>query len=179
MLVGKRSKHTQSGRFIMAGTRTAGTVDGTPLFTDVSLHWIDIAGDLRSDSYQCLAAAADADVEVFAAAMQAASTASLWKVSVSAAYTSTPQASNAQNAAHQSADDVINMLQKTASNQAQDVVIHAPLQALFVGETEVIDTTDALLTAISGAFQDIADGTYGLVSYRYTEHREINKRQRV
>jgi hypothetical protein len=134
---------------------------------------------MRSDSYQCLAAALDADIETFAAAMQAASTASLWKVEVSDSYSSTPQASNAENAAHQSADDVVNMLQKTASNQAQDVVIHAPLQTLFVGNTEVLDTTDALLTAISSAFQDIADGTYGLVSYRYTEHKEINKRQRV
>ena len=163
----------------MAGTRTAGTVDGTPLYIDLSLHWIDASGDMRSDSYQVDPTATAAEIEAYAAAQQAASNASLWKIVVGGAYSSVPNANQAATASHNSADDVINMLTKTAGNMSQNVVVRAPLQTLFVGDTEEIDVTDALLATLSATWLVIADGTYTAVSFRFTERREIGRRQRI
>jgi len=68
---------------------------------------------------------------------------------------------------------------KTAGNMSQNVVVRAPLQTLFVGDTEEIDVTDALLATLSATWLVIADGTYTAVSFRFTERREIGRRQRI
>jgi len=169
------------------GTRTAPTVSAAAIsYLNVSLHWIDCVGDLRSDSYQCDASDVDVDydavlalIETFAAKMVLASNASLWRIGVDSIYNSIPAKSNALNVLQPSADDVTNILEKRSDNFAQDIVVRAPLAATFTTGTKKPNPAATLLTDIATAFQAIADGTYSTVSFRFSEHRDIGKRQRA
>lgn len=160
-------------------TRSAPTVDGTGSFLNVSLHWIDTAGDVRSDAYMFPTGSLDSAIETFAAAMQLYSNASLWRVDVDMAYNSIPSKANATAAVHESADDVLNILEKDPSTQqAQDVVIRAPVTSLFVAGTFDPNPAAAGLDAIADAFEALTTSTVR-VSYRFSEHRDIGKRVRA
>lgn len=164
--------------------RTAPTVSGTPVLKQVSLRWIDVSGDKRADSYTFFPAATDAQIEAFAAAMGAGSNANLYEVVVQDAYSDLPDANDATNATKESLFDNIVILAKNALKQTDDLFIPAPIAAMLIdngaGDSDEIDPTSVALNDIITAFMALrnvgAAATYEVVSGRYTERKEVNKK---
>lgn len=155
--------------------RTAPTVNGTPQFRTISNRWIDFSGDKRSDSLQTPAAATNAQIEAYAAALAADSNASLYAVVVEDHYNSVPDKSNAVNEPKDSAFDNIVFLAKTAANLSQRGFIPAPIAGNFVEGTDTINPASTELAAVFTAFLALVGAGYSIVSARYTERREINE----
>jgi len=159
--------------------RTAPTVDGTPDYKLVSLHYIDASGDLRSDSLQVPAAATDAQIEAFAESIADITNSSLYQIKVSFTYNSVADKDDAVDATKDSVYDNLVVLAKTALNLSARSYVPAPEGALFVPGTDQIDPTNADLAVYFAAFLALVGGTYDIVSARYTERREINEAVRI
>jgi len=160
----------------MAGTRTAPTVDGSPTFIEISLRWIDAIGDVRSDVSLVAAAATDAQIEAVAAAMAAGSNASLYAMRITQVYEGAKSKANGDNAVRESAQDNIVYHAKDTGRVDRRSFLPAPLEAVFVANTETPDAGDGLITAIMTAWDNAWAGTFAGISLRFTERREINEK---
>lgn len=160
----------------MAGTRTAGTVDGTGSFKEISLRWIDAVGDIRSDATIVDAAASDAQIEAVAAAAAAATNASLYAVRVTEVYEGAKSKANAAAAVRESVSDNIVYHCKDTGRVDRRSFLPAPLATVFVADTETPDEGDALIIALMAAWDAVWAGTFAGVSLRFTERREINEK---
>jgi len=120
-------------------TRTASTVDGTGEFREVSLRWIDAVGDIRSDATIIDAGATDVQIEAVAAAMQAASNASLYAIRVTDVYEGAKSKGNADSAVRESLQDNIVFHAKDSGRVDRRSFVPAPLAAVFVADTETPD----------------------------------------
>lgn len=158
----------------MAGTRTAPTVDGSPVSKSVSIGLIDAQGDVRSISLVAAAGATNAQIEALVAAVQAATNASVWRVTVGEVYNGAESKGNAANAVVESLYSNIVYHVKESATSSQRAYIPAPLETLFNTDTDQPDPTDALLTAWFTAVLAVVGNTYTGQSIRYTERREIN-----
>jgi len=158
------------------GTRTATTVDGTPDFKRVSIHYVDVSGDLRSVSSVIAAGDTDTEIEALVDALQDATQASIYEVSVAYVYTSTPDAQNAVAGSRDSVyDNVVTLYKNAAAQISRDLFIPAPAPEIMNGDLDEIDATSTELLAVYTALAAVSSG-YQIVSARYTERREINKR---
>lgn len=157
-------------------TRTASTVDGTGEFREVSLRWIDAVGDIRSDATIIAAAASDAEIEAVAAAMQAATNASLYAIRVTDVYEGAKSKANADSAVRESLQDNIVFHAKDAGRVDRRSFLPAPLAAVFVANTETPDESDGLIVTLMAAWETLWAGTFAGVSLRFTERREINEK---
>jgi len=157
-------------------TRTASTVDGTGEFREVSLRWIDAVGDIRSDATIIDAGATDVQIEAVAAAMQAASNASLYAIRVTDVYEGAKSKGNADSAVRESLQDNIVFHAKDSGRVDRRSFVPAPLAAVFVADTETPDEGDGLIVALMAAWETIWAGTFAGVSLRFTERREINEK---
>lgn len=156
----------------MPGTRTAPTVDGTPSYINASFTFYDYTGEQRTDTYQFDADSTNAEIEAFAAALQAASNGTLWRIKKSDTYNSVGDPTNALEEVWENAQDNIVLLAKDALNNSQDLFIPAPINAMFLEGTENIDPTSTTLAdVISTALPMLA--SYGIVSARFTHRRQI------
>lgn len=159
----------------MAGTRTAPTVDGSPSRRDVTFRVIDNRGDKRS--FTVITNTTDgtpANIETMAAALAAASRASLYSVDVKDRYLGAPVASNAEDDVFTSADDVIRIFASNdTGTSTRAAEIRAPLGTLVLGG-EVVDTSNGLYTAVRAAFLGMIASTFSAISVRFTERREKN-----
>jgi len=157
---------------VMAGTRTAPTVNGTPQFINVSVTVYDYTGDQRTDSYQLDADSTSAEIEAFVAALQACTNATIWRVVVGNVYNSVGDSSNAVEEVWENAKDNIVALAKNASNQAEDFFIPAPSNDLFIETTEEVDPANAELAAWLASILPMRAG-YSFVSARFSHRRQI------
>lgn len=161
----------------MAGTRTAPDFTGTADERNVTLHFIDTSEDYYSQVLTELPnAATDAQVEAIAAAFQAASQASLWKIQDSFLYVGAALASNAESGLRSNSADGINILYK---NGADGVTyrLPAPVPATMDGSTDVVDPTSTELLAINTAVEAAVTG-YVAQSAMFTGRRDRkNKRK--
>jgi hypothetical protein len=160
----------------MAGTRTAGTVDGTGSFKEVSVRWIDAVGDIRSDATIVDAAATDAQIEAVVAALQAGSNASIYAVRVTEVYEGAKSKSNAVAGVRESVQDNIVYHAKDTGRVDRRSFLPSPLAAVFVADTETPDEGDALVVTLMAAWDTVWAGTFAGVSLRFTERREINEK---
>lgn len=156
----------------MPGTRTAPTVDGSPSYINASFVWYDYTGDQRTDTYQFDGDSTNAEIEALAAALQAASNATLWRIKKSDTYNSVGDPSNALEEVWENAKDNIVLLAKNAANNSQDFYIPSPINDMFIEGTESIDPTDTTLNAVLTAIAPMQAG-YGFVSARFTHRRQI------
>jgi len=164
----------------MPGTRTAPTVDGiAPSYLAVSVSFIDAVGDPRTVTIQAPAGTAVADIEAYVNALQAASNASIWKVSVQEIYEGVESIANALAAVRESVDDSIVIHYKNALRVSQRVYIPSFLDTLTLVGTENPDVTDALFAAVNLTALDVLGGTYAAKTARVTERREINEAVQV
>lgn len=160
----------------MAGTRTAPTVDGAPTFKEISLRWIDAVGDKRSDASIVSGAATNIQIEAVAAAMAAASNASLYAMRVVDVYEGAMSKANGDSAVRESAQDNIVYHAKDTGRVDRRSFEPAPIQTVFVTDTETPNEANGLLIAIMSAWDAVWAGTFAGVSLRFTERREINEK---
>lgn len=157
--------------------RTAPTVNGTPAYSNVSLHFIDASGDKRSVSVQAGPGVTAAEIEAYAENIADASNANLWKIEVSQIYASAPSKASAVEAIYPSVYDNVVVLLKTDMNRSQNVFIPAPNDTIMPPDSDVPDATALALMAVT--FINVLEGTgtenYNTVSARFTERREKNQ----
>lgn len=161
--------------------RTVGTVDGSPEARSLSVSLIDVSGDLRTVTSRIATGALSTEIDAFVTALAAATNASIYKVSVTDMYVGSESPSSALDAGKSSSvyDNVVTLWTDVTNARSENVFIPAPVSALFIDDTDNVDATAALLTAVTAAFDDIKFGAPTLKSLRYTERREINTRTKV
>jgi hypothetical protein len=158
----------------MPGTRTAPTIGGTPTNLLVSLHWVDDNNKTYANSILVDAASTDVQIEAIAAAAQAGSNASLWKVSIDNVYTGVPLASNADSAVHESIADKIRLQTKQLSSGAYNpAYIPAPL-AVMVGDNNEVDITNGLFTTWRDAIQAVLPTGFALLNVGFVQNVQRN-----
>lgn len=156
--------------------RTAPTYTGTPTYVIVSYRFIDANGGLTSTAYiTTTARATTGNIEAMAAALAAASNANLYDISVASHTAGASTATTAVDEPRESVNDVINTLvREPTTRQTQEVVIPAPLDSLFVLDSNVVDPSVTEYQAVNTAANALLPDTYTFVSVRFSEHRKIN-----
>lgn len=158
----------------MPGTRTAPTVDGSITGQRVSFRLIDSRGDRRSVSARSLTAVTDADVEALAVALQAATNASLYSVTITDLYEGLALGSNAVEAVVESVYDNVSInFKDVPGDRQQTMFIPAPLGD-YILDGDVVDTADTVYTAVRDAFDTVLGGNYDAVTVTFTERRDKN-----
>ena len=154
--------------------RTAPTIDGTPSRVEVTVSYIDANNLRRTDSLQIDGDSTDAEIEAIVAALASASNANIWKVEVQQVYSDVPNAGDALDLVRNSAKDNFVLLFKNATlNAGRDYFIPAPKEEMFLGGSNIPDTSNALLLAVRDAI-DAALVNFEPVSVRFTERRKKN-----
>lgn len=151
----------------------------TPTLKRVSFRYIDISGDKISHSLQLSPTATLAQIQALAAAIGAASNASLYEIGSEDVWATVPSASNALDATKSnSVYDHIIAQYKNAANQGTRIYVPAPVDAAFQADTDNVDPADALITALKTA-GDALLSSYTAIGYRFNETREINSQVRI
>lgn len=163
----------------MAGTRTAGTVNGTPNICNVSIGLIDASGDVISDNLQFATVPTNAVIEAIVAAYQAASQASVYRVTVSLDYVGDADPDMAEVGQRNSVKDGVNLSYKnltTLKTQASRLV--APIAATMQGNQDIPLVSSTELAALITAQLAALTG-YSLVSAQFTERRERKNNPKI
>jgi hypothetical protein len=163
----------------MAGTRTAPTVDGTPVYLQVTLHWIDYNGDKRADSLNLPTATTSAEIEAIAAAAQALSNASLYDISVNNKYDSNEDSSNADEDVYNSVKDSLVIQTKEPTGQSLRGFIPSITQNVFVENTKEIDPTNADLATYLAALVAALPAGYEVIGARFTQRKQVNQQVKI
>lgn len=133
----------------MAGTRTAPTVNATPTEVQVTLHLIDASGDQFTQMLPIDAARTDAEIEAYAAAYQAATNSSLWKITGTSLFVGDKDASNAVADYRASIASGNNLLFKDVSaGKTLSIRQIAPLAATMQGNQDIPLVSSTELTAL-------------------------------
>lgn len=158
--------------------RTAPTYAGTPSYVIVSFRFIDANSAKTSTSYITTAArATTAAIEAMADALSAATNANLYDIVLESHTDGAASSSTALDASRESANDYINTLVRDpASRKTQEVSIPAPLDAMFVPGTNIVDTENTLYQDVNTAANTLLPDAYVFVSTRFSEHRKINQK---
>lgn len=160
----------------MPGTRSAPTVDGTPLFKLVSFAFVDYQGDRNTLTMPFAPDATAAEIEAIAAVLQASSNASLWSVQVSDDYSGAMLRSNAVEEPRESADDFIVIHYKNATTRADfRLSLPAPVDEFFTEGTETPNPAAVVLTNLLAAVAPALPAGFNPTTVRFSEHREINQ----
>lgn len=163
----------------MAGTRTAPDATLTGTSTTVTLHLIDASGDLYTDSIESVTAPTAAQIEAWAVAYQAASQASLYKVTVATEFAGDADPDNAEALYRGSVKDGINLLYKNLTTlQAITPRLVAPIADTMQGNQDIPLLSSAEMTALIVAELAILTG-YNLESAQFTERRERSNNPRI
>lgn len=160
--------------------RTAPTVTTTPTYVQVSFRFIDANGQLDAFSYITTPARATAAaVEAAAVALGAASNANLYEVNINNVTGITPSLASAVEQPRESVKDVIvELWRDNTTRQTQEVYIPAPLDSLFVVDTNDPDMGIAEAAAVEAAFNTLLPASYDPISFRFSEHKGVNKKTR-
>lgn len=160
----------------------AGTFDSAaPSFVRVGLSFIDANGGQDSASWiTTVARATDANINAMAAAIGAASNASVFEIRKEVVMADNPGSpSNAVEAPRESVKDhILILFRHPSTRMTQEGVIPAPLDAIMVPETNDVDVTNALYLAVETATENLLDASYDVVSTRFNETKKINKKTR-
>lgn len=162
----------------MAGTRTAPAATGTATATSVTLHLIDASGDLYTEELDVAAAAAQGDIEGLAATYQAASNASLYKITRTGVWEGTPDPDNAVADFRASVAEGINMLFRNATLFTRSLRLVAPVAAVMQGNQDIpllsadeaVDLITDYLTLSSG---------FNLETAQFTGRRERKNNPKI
>lgn len=154
--------------------RSAPTVNGTPTYVLLSMRYVDANGVKDSFALRTtLARATDTLVEAYIVALAAATNVNIYAVEKQLIYAS-PTASPllALEAPRIDARDVIEQLQKDiAAGASQYSYIPAPLDEIFVPDTNTVDLANALYDAVTQAVDLILPASYNPISVRFAQHK--------
>lgn len=161
-------------------TRTAPTVDGTPLFKLASFSWMDYTGDKWSGMIPFAPDATAAEIEAVAATLQAASNATLYRVQVTDDYDSIAIKSNAVEDVWENAKDQVVVHYKNPTTRADfRVNVPAPIDTMFVEGTDNVDTAQVTFTNVLAAVAAAVPTGFSPVTVRFSKNRDINQSQPI
>lgn len=167
----------------MAGTRTAPTVGAiTTTSSGATIHLIDASGDLHSETVYAVGdALADlAEVEALVVDYQAATQASVWKVTQTFVWEGDADPDNAEVGQRNSVKDGINLLFKNvALLKSQTPRLVAPVGATMQGNQDIPLLSSTEMTNLITQYLVAALAGYNLASAQYTERRERSNNPRV
>lgn len=162
-------------------TRTAPTVAaGTENKVLTTLHLIDVSGDQFTDVIESTSAPTEVEIEAWAAAYQAGSQASLWKVSQQLEWSGDADPDNADVGQRNSVKDGVNMLFKNLTTlKSQSPRLVAPVPDAMQGNQDIpLLSSDPPFVPLIAAYSAILTG-YNLTSAQYTERRERSNNPRI
>lgn len=158
---------------------TVPTIDlAAPTFVRVGFSYIDANG--TQDSFSLITTAARATAAVVEGAVTslgAATNASVFEARVEYIFQGSASPLLAIEAPRESAKDVIDtLLRQPSSRMTQNVYIPAPLDALFVPDTNIPDVDNELYDAVDLAFDLLLPADYVPISVRFAEHKNTSQR---
>ena len=168
-------------------TRTAPTVDGAPAVIGLTIHVVDVSGDLYTDYIELSASATDADIESAVAAYQAGTSASVWKVTVAQDYAGDLDPDNADAEFRAGVQNGINMLMKDGAGVAITPRLVSPVPTTMQGNQDIPALLDSsgdptplgdLVTAYI-TILNAGGATWGLQNVQFTSRRERKNNPRV
>lgn len=163
---------------IMA-TRTAPDSTMAVTSTLVTLHLIDASGDQYTDAILVTAAPSAADVEAWAAAYQAATQSSLWKITTESRWEGDADPDNADVGQRNSVKDGVNLLYKNITSlRTTTPRLVAPIPAVMQGNQDIPLLSAAEMVALIGAELAILTG-FALTSAQFTERRERTNNPKI
>lgn len=164
------------------GTRTAPVVAIANITSsNTSLHWMDASGDKTTNTLLTPDLVSDVLVEGWAAAEQAASQASLWKVEQTIVYQGDADASNAGTDQRNSVADGVNMLYKNVPLlTTQTLRSIAPILAVMQGNQDIpLLGTPGYADIITAVLAIIGASGYNMQSAQFTGRRERKNNPRI
>jgi len=142
-----------------------------------TLHLIDVSGDLFTDALVTTTTPTTAQIEAWAAAYQAKTQASLYKISQDLAWEGDADPDNADVGQRNSVKDGINLLFKDFTNlKTQTPRLVAPVGTAMQGNQDIPLLTD--LVALIAAYGVIL-ADYALQQGQFTERRERSNNPRI
>lgn len=161
------------------GTRTAPLMTASATDRIVTLHMVDASGDLWAEDLRVAIAAAAATIETWAAAYQAGSQASLWKISDHVIREGAKVTANANFDQRNSVKQGVNMLYNNPTTHVSFTErLVAPVTGAMQGDDDIPivteDPIEALIAAVGGL-----QATSNFTSAQYTERRERQNNPRV
>jgi len=162
------------------GTRTAPTVAIANINRSVtSAHFIDASGDKTTNALITPDLVSDGLVETWVAAEQAASQASLYKVSQTIEYVGDDDSDNAGTDQRNSVADGNNLLFKNVTlDKTQSPRPIAPILAVMQGNQDIPLLSSTEMAAVITAILAILSG-YALSSAQFTGRRERKNNPRI
>lgn len=148
---------------------------GGSTYVLITFRYIDANGTPDAFSVRTTAArATDAAIQACIDALGDATNAFIYETWKKFVYATAPSPTSAIDAPRESANDVIETLTKDlASGAAQYFYIPAPLDSLFVTDTnDVIIDSDEFI-AVKDAFDALLPSTYQARSTRFAEHKNL------
>jgi len=163
----------------MAGTPTFADVAGTPTGNEVTLHLVDASGDLYSETVPVAVTAAVGDLNGLADTYQAASNASLWKVTRTTSWEGALDPDNAVAAYRGTIAEGINMLfRNTTTFNARSMRLIAPIAAVMQGNQDIPLLTADEMVALITDYLTLASG-YDLEVAQFTGRRERKNNPKI
>lgn len=160
-------------------TRTAPDVTTAATSVNSTLHLIDASGDLYTDNILTVTAPTPAQVQAWSVAYQAATQASLWKVSTLSVWEGDADPQNADVGQRNSVKDGVNLLWKNiATLNTQTPRLIAPIAATMQGNQDIPLLSATEFTNLIVAYAAILSG-YNLQSAQFTERRERSNNPRI
>lgn len=162
----------------MPGTRTApdATTSANKIVT--TLHLIDASGDQFSASYITGTVPTASEVEAWAVAYQAATQASLWKISQSSEWVGEKETNNATSNIRYQVDNGINLLFR-ASDLLSSFTLRlvAPVTATMDGSDDIPLPGVVPLSTLNSATATVTGGTFESAQYSTRRERKNNPRR--
>lgn len=163
----------------MAGTSTVPAVTGTATGLQSSLHLIDASGDLWSENLELPAAATQAQINVIALAYQAASNASLYKVTVLREWEGDADPDNAVAEYRGQVESGVNLLfQNITAQKSAGQRLIAPIAAVMQGNQDIPLLSATEMSDLILAIQAAMTG-FAFASAQYTGRRERTNNPRI
>lgn len=162
------------------GTRTAPTVAIANITSSITtLHVIDASGDLWTEAITTPDLVSDGTVEAWVAGYQAATQASVYKVSQQIIYEGDADPQNAGTDQRNSIADGINLLYRNATTfGTQTPRLVAPILATMQGNQDIPFLSNAPFPALLTAQGNMLVG-YSLTSAQFTGRRERKNNPRI
>lgn len=160
-------------------TRTAPAFTATATGRRITIHMIDSSGDLFTEKLLVALAATAAAIEAWIAAYQAATNASVYKITDELLREGDADPDNAVSAFRAGIENGINLLYKNPTTRDTfGVRIIAPVAATMQGNQDIPLLSSTEATDLITATLALTTG-YNFKSSQYTTHRERSNNPRV
>jgi len=160
-------------------TRTAPAATGAVTSSMLSLGLIDASGDQISEALVTPSTFSTANMETFAAAYQASTQASLWKIAYTSVWEGTIDPDNADVGQRNSVKDGVNLVWKNLTTlKTQSPRLVAPIADNMQGNQDIPLLTATEFAALIAAYATLLTG-YTFNSAQFTERRERSNNPRI